>query len=74
MDPTLKLILEEIRRSKEEMRTCFDEQDAKSEHRFADFDSARTARDAVLDQRLGALESGVTTVDPGFEQRLTDLE
>jgi hypothetical protein len=74
MDPNFKLILEEILCSKEEMRTCFDEQDAKWERRFSDLDSARKARDSVLDQRLGALESGVTVVDPAFEQRLADLE
>lgn len=47
MDLTLKLI-------PEEMRTCFDEQDAKWERRFADLEFARTAHDAVLDEYLSA--------------------
>lgn len=56
MDPNFKLILEEIQCSKEEMRACFDEHDAKWERRFTDLDSTHKARDAVLDQRLGALD------------------
>jgi len=59
---------------KEEMRMCFDEQDTKWERRFFDLDSARKARDSILNQRLGALESDVTVIDPAFEQCLADLE
>jgi hypothetical protein len=40
MDPNLKLILEKIQKSKEEIVRRFDDHDAKWERRFADLESA----------------------------------
>jgi hypothetical protein len=70
MDPTLKLILEEIQKSKDDAGRRFDDVGRRfDEHndqwacRFADLDLARAARDAAVDKRFDAIElAGADTV------------
>lgn len=40
IDPNLKIVLEEIEKSKEEFMQRSDDHEMKWEHRFADFDNA----------------------------------
>ncbi|CAD6343528.1 unnamed protein product [Miscanthus lutarioriparius] len=63
MDLSLKLVLEEIQKSKEEFG-----------HRFVNLESARSTLDVATEKRLVALESGHTVLDPTVECRLSELE
>jgi len=71
MEPNMKMVLEEIQKSREESARRFDEHDAKWERRFADLESAR----AATSQRLAFLEStGGAVINPEYERRITELE
>jgi len=71
MEPNMKMVLEEIQKSREESARRFDEHDAKWERRFADLESTR----AATNQRLAFLEStGGAVINPEYERRITELE
>ncbi|CAD6202725.1 unnamed protein product [Miscanthus lutarioriparius] len=74
MDPNLKLVLEEIQKSKEEFGRRFDEHNEQWERRFADLELARTARDAVVDKRLDSIEIAGTDTAYTIGKRIADLE
>jgi hypothetical protein len=59
MDPQLKLILDEIMKTKDESACRFEDQDEKWEHCFFDLDRDLATRDDAVEKRLGSLESSV---------------
>ena len=71
MDPTLKLVLEEIQKSKDDFNCRFDEHDAQWERRFANLELDRAA---AVDKRLDALESTYADTSTSIGQRVTNLE
>ncbi|CAD6222789.1 unnamed protein product [Miscanthus lutarioriparius] len=74
MDPNLKLVLEEIQKSKEEFGRRFDEHNEQWERRFADLELARTARDAAVDKRLDSIELVGADTAYTIGRRVADLE
>jgi hypothetical protein len=74
MDPNLKLVLEEIQKSKEEFGRRFDDHNEQWERRFADLDLARAARDAAVDKRLDAIELAGADTAYTIGRRVADLE
>jgi hypothetical protein len=56
MDPQLKMILDEIQRSKMEFGRRFDDHEARWERRFSDLDTDRRNWDAAVDARFDLLE------------------
>jgi hypothetical protein len=57
MNPQLKLILDEIVKTKDELGHYFEDQDVKWARRFSDLDRDLAARDAAVEKHLGSLES-----------------
>lgn len=74
MDPQLKLILEEIQKSKEDFNLRFDEHDQQWTRRFSDLDSDRANRAAAVDKRLDAIESACNNMSADLGKRVVDLE
>jgi hypothetical protein len=57
MDPQLKLILDEIVKTKDELGRRFEDQDAKWARRLSNLDRDLAARDDAVEKHLGSLES-----------------
>jgi hypothetical protein len=74
MDPNLKLILEEIQKSKEDFNRRFDEHNEQWTRRFSDLDSARSTRAAAVDKHFNALETACTDLATNIDKRVADLE
>lgn len=74
MDPTLKLVLEEIHKSKDDINSRFDEHYAQWERRFANLELDRAARTAAVDKQLDALESAYADTSTDIGQHVTNLE
>ena len=74
MDPNLKLILEEIQKSKEDFNRRFDEHNEQWTRHFSDLDSARSTRAAEVDKRFNALETACTDLATNINKRVADLE
>ena len=74
MDPNLKLILEEIQKSKEDFNRRFDKHNEQWTRHFSDLDSARSTRTATVDKRFDALETACTDLATNIDKRVADLE
>ena len=74
MEPNLKLVLEEIQKSKEEFGRRFDEHNEQWERRFANLDLARAARDTVVDKCLDAIELAGADTAYTISRCVVDLE
>lgn len=74
MEPNLKMVLDEIRKSKEDLNRRFDEHNAEWNRRFTDLDRARADRAAVVDQRFAALESSCAEISNDIGNRVATLE
>ena len=74
MDPRLKVILDEIQKSRDDYNRRFDNHDEQWKGRFADLDRARADRAAAVDKRLDALESTYADTSTSIGQRVTNLE
>ncbi|CAD6223508.1 unnamed protein product [Miscanthus lutarioriparius] len=61
MDPQLKVILNEIQKSKEDFNCRFDAHDEQWMGRFANLDRARADHAAIVDKHFDALESTCPT-------------
>ena len=74
MEPNLKLVLEEIQKSKEEFGRRFDEHNEQWERCFADFDLACAARDTAIDKCLDAIQLTDANTAYTIGRRVADLE
>lgn len=74
MDPNLKLVLEEIQKTKDEFGRRFDEHNEQWERRFADLDLTRAARDAAVDKRLDTIELASADTAYTIGRRVAYLE
>ena len=67
MDSNLKLILEEIQKSKEDLNRRFNEHNEQWTRRFSDLDSARSSRAATVDKRFNSLEIACTDLTTNID-------
>ena len=74
MEPNLKLVLEEIQKSKEEFGRRFDEHNKQWERRFAYLKLSRAAHDAAVDKRLDSIELAGADTAYTIGRRIADLE
>ena len=74
MDPQLKVILDEIQKSRDNYNRRFDNHDEQWKGRFADLDRARADRVAAVDKRFDTLESTYSELASDIGKRVADLE
>ena len=74
MDPQLKVILDEIQKSRDNYNRRFDNHDEQWKGRFADLDRASADRAAAVDKRFDTLESTCSDLASDIGKRVTDLE
>lgn len=74
MEPNLKLVLEEIQKSKEDLNRRFDKHNEEWNRHFTDLDRARADRAAVVDQRFEALETAYSDIASNIGKCVADLE